>query len=364
VIGFLIYGTVGFGYLLASHWEQVIALRIVSGLGVTLIFPLSMAYIGRLAPAGREGELMGAFSVAQIAGFGLGPLMGGVVRDGFGSDIAFASMAILLAGTGLLVLVLLPPRPRPPGTPEDYEAPDEPRLSFRELIERRFVQAVMVSGVLGSLSFAASGAFLAVYVVSEEGLGTGSATFVGILFGARALMGAVLQPLFGRLADRVNRVMLVVLGLGLASVLQFSIPNVPSDTVDGSLFGAAYTVLPWLLLVYLLLGAAESIAFPAQAAIFVTAGRTTGMGSIMGMQQMAGSFGFLGGSLIGAWVVSTFGIENVFRYSGIGIAAGAVLFFILIQRAAPEIREAERYAARSQQAAGQEPSQDEGTAGR
>ncbi len=364
VIGFLIYGTVGFGYLLASHWEQVIALRIVSGLGVTLIFPLSMAYIGRLAPAGREGELMGAFSVAQIAGFGLGPLMGGVVRDGFGSDIAFASMAILLAGTGLLVLVLLPPRPRPPGTPEDYEAPDEPRLSFRELIERRFVQAVMVSGVLGSLSFAASGAFLAVYVVSEEGLGTGSATFVGILFGARALMGAVLQPLFGRLADRVNRVMLVVLGLGIASVLQFSIPNVPSDTVDGSLFGAAYTVLPWLLLVYLLLGAAESIAFPAQAAIFVTAGRTTGMGSIMGMQQMAGSFGFLGGSLIGAWVVSTFGIENVFRYSGIGIAAGAVLFFILIQRAAPEIREAERYAARSQQAAGQEPSQDEGTAGR
>ncbi|MEE8421798.1 MAG: MFS transporter [Dehalococcoidia bacterium] len=344
VIGFLIYGTVGFGYLLASQWEQVIALRVVSGLGVTLIFPLSMAYVGRLAPPGREGQMMGAFSVAQIAGFGLGPLVGGIVRDTFGSDIAFASMAIMLAGTGVLVLVLLPARPRPPGAPEDYEAPAEPRLSFRELIHRRFVQAVMVSSVLGSLSFAASGAFLAVYVVSEEGLGTGSATFVGILFGARALTGAILQPVFGRLADRANRVMLVVVGLGIASILQFLIPSVPPNTVDGSLFGVGFTVLPWLLGLYLLLGTAESIAFPAQAAIFVTVGRTTGMASIMGMQQMAGSFGFLGGSLIGAWVVSTFGIENVFRYSGIGIATGAVLFFILMRRAAEEIREAERYA--------------------
>lgn len=340
--GFLIYAIAGFGYLLAGRWEEVIALRIFSGLGVALIFPLSMAYVGRLSPPGREGQLMGAFSVAQIAGFGLGPLVGGVIRDSFGSDVAFTAMALMLAATGAFVLLLLPARPQPRGAPEDYRAPEEPQLPWRDLVRHRFVQAAVTAGLIGNLSFAASGAFLAVYVVSDDGLATGSATFVGILFGGRALMGALLQPFFGRLADRYSRVTLVVTGLGASAVCQFLIPSAPAASVEGSLFGVAFTVLPWLLLVYLLLGVAESVAFPAQSAIFVTVGRVVGMGTIMAVNQMAGSIGFLGGSLLGAVVASSLGIENVFRYAGILTAVGAVTFLLLMRRAAEEIREAER----------------------
>jgi MFS family permease len=345
--GFFIYGVVGLGYLMVGRWEEVVALRVFSGIGIAVIFPLSMAYVGRLAPPGREGQMMGAFSVAQILGFGVGPLMGGIVRDSFGADVAFTAMAVMLVSTGVLVMFLLPPRPRPQGVTDDYEEVVDPRLSFRELIGRRFVQAVMVSGVLGSLSFAASGAFLAVYVVSEDGLGTGSVAFVGVLFGARALVGVIFQPLSGRLADRVDRVAMVMVGMTGAAVAQFMIPGVPSSTTELTILGIDFTIVPWLLVVYLLLGAAEAIAFPAQAAIFVTVGRTTGMASIMGMQQMAGSVGFLGGSLLGALVVSTFGIENVFRYAGILTMVGATVFFVLIRRAGEEIREAERLAAAS-----------------
>lgn len=345
--GFFIYGIVGFGYLAVVSWEQVVALRIFSGVGVAVIFPLSMAYVGRLAPPGREGQMMGAFAVAQILGFGVGPLVGGIVRDSFGADAAFTAMALMLAGTGVLVMFLLPPRPRPQGVSDAYEQAEEPRLSFGELIRRRFVQAVMVSGVLGSLSYAASGAFLAVYVVSEEGLGTGSLTFVGVLFGARSLVGVIMQPFTGRLADRVDRVKMVIVGMTAAAAAQFLIPSVPSFSAELTVLGIDFTIVPWLLVAYLLLGAAEAIAFPAQAAIFVTVGRTTGMASIMGMQQMAGSVGFLGGSLLGALVVSTLGIENVFRYAGILTIVGATVFYILIRRAGDEIREAERVAAAS-----------------
>lgn len=345
--GFFIYGIVGFGYLAVVSWEQVVALRIFSGVGVAVIFPLSMAYVGRLAPPGREGQMMGAFAVAQILGFGVGPLVGGIVRDSFGADAAFTAMALMLAGTGVLVMFLLPPRPRPQGVSDAYEQAEEPRLSFGELIRRRFVQAVMVSGVLGSLSYAASGAFLAVYVVSEEGLGTGSLTFVGVLFGARSLVAVIMQPFTGRLADRVDRVKMVIVGMTAAAAAQFLIPSVPSFSAELTVLGIDFTIVPWLLVAYLLLGAAEAIAFPAQAAIFVTVGRTTGMASIMGMQQMAGSVGFLGGSLLGALVVSTLGIENVFRYAGILTIVGATVFYILIRRAGDEIREAERVAAAS-----------------
>jgi MFS family permease len=347
VVGFFIYATTGFGYLAVSSWEQVVALRIFSGIGIAVIFPLSSAYVGRLAPPGREGELMGAFSVAQILGFGVGPLMGGIVRDTLGSDIAFFAMAMMLMNTGLLVMLMLPPRPRPQGVSDDYEEVADPRLPFGELIRRRFVQAVMVSGVLGSLSFAASGAFLAVYVVGEEGLGTGSVAFVGVLFGARSLMGVIIEPLSGRLADRVDRVKMVMIGMTGAAIAQFLVPSVPSGTTEISLLGVDATIVPWLLVVYLGLGVAEAIAFPAQSAIFVTVGRVTGMASVMGLQQTAWAIGFLSGSLLGALVVSTLGIENVFRYAGILTMVGVAVFFVMIRRAAEEIREAERVGAAS-----------------
>ena len=350
--GFLVYGVAGLGYLLVDRWELVVALRVLSGVGVALIFPMSLAYVGRLAPGGREGAFMGAFSVAQIAGFGIGPLMGGAVRDAFGSNTAFAAMALLLAGTGIFVLLTLPARPRPRGAPADYRAPREPLLPWSELLRRRFIQAAMVVSLVVSLSWASSGAFLAVYVVSDDGLGIGSATFVGILLGGRALTSALLQPLFGRLADRVNRIALVMIGLGLSAAGQFVIPSLPENVIEGSWFGGAVVIVPWLLALYLLVGVAEAVAFPAQSAIFVTVGRTVGMGSIMGVNQMASSIGFLGGSLAGAAVVSNFGIENVFRYAGVMSALGAVLFLVLMLRAAEEIREAEGVAEELSGAAG------------
>jgi MFS family permease len=57
-----------------------------------------------------------------------------------------------------------------------------------------------------------------------------------LLLGGRALVSALLQPLFGRLADRWDRTRLVIGGLLLAAVGQFLIPSVPTQLVevDGS----------------------------------------------------------------------------------------------------------------------------------
>lgn len=341
VAGFGVYSVAGFGYLLAGNWETVIALRILSGAGVAMVFPMSMAYVGRLSTPGREGAFMGAFSVAQIAGFGIGPLMGGVVRDLFSSDVAFAGMATLLGATGLFTFLLLPARPAFHGAGEDGEPMEEPALSWGEMLRRPFVQAAMTVNLVLSLAWAASGAFLAVYIVSEDGLGTDSATFVGLLLGSRALMSALLQPLFGRLADRANRIMLVMIGLSFSAFGQFMIPAVSPDTTEVMLFGTPVIIVPALLILYLFVGLFEAMAWPAQSAIFVSVGRLVGMGSIMGINQMSGSVGFLVGSLIGAAVVSNFGIENVFRYAGGMTAFGAVVFLVLMRRAADDIREAE-----------------------
>ena len=53
----------------------------------------------------------------------------------------------------------------------------------------------------------------------------------------------------------------------------------------------------------------------------------------MGLTQMGSSLGFLAGSLVGAGVVELFGLEAIFRYAGLVVLAGALLFFVLMRRA-------------------------------
>ena len=68
---------------------------------------------------------------------------------------------------------------------------------------------------VASLGWGAASSFLGVYVISSDGLGTDSALFVGVILATRSLLSAALQLVFGPLADRANRLVLVVIGLGL-----------------------------------------------------------------------------------------------------------------------------------------------------
>jgi MFS transporter, DHA1 family, multidrug resistance protein len=333
VVGFAIYAMGAIGYLFATRWEVVVAFRVLSGVGAAGIFPMSLAYVGRLAPVGREGRYMGWFSVSQIAGFGLGPLFGGGLRDAFGSDVAFASMAIMLGGTALVTMVMLPRRPRRRGDLVDIPDDDTPQLGFIQIIRRPAVQASTLFVTLTSMGWGSASAWLAVYVISDQGLGTDSALFVGILLSSRSLINAVLQPLTGALADRVNRVALVTVGLAVSGVAQFVIPLVPEALHETTFLGPAMVVAPWVLVAMLAAGIGEAVAQPSQQAVFVEVGRRVGMGSLMGLNSMGSSLGFLGGSLLGALVKSQLGIEYVFYMAGTASIVGLVAFNLLMRRA-------------------------------
>ena len=142
----------------------------------------------------------------------------------------------------------------------------------------------------------------------------------------------------------MSRIWLVVGGLSVAAVAQFVIPDLPRDLVDSSFFGGSMTYAPWLLAIIVIGGIGEAFAFPAEQAIFVSIGRKVGMGSMMGLNQMGGGIGFLGGSLVGAAVVAGIGIDAVFRAAGIITLVGAVLFAVMMSRAIAREAEAERVA--------------------
>lgn len=344
-LGFIVYGLGGFGFVWANNWELVIAFRMLSGIGAAAIFPLSLAYVGRLTPFGREGTFMGMYAVAEISGFGLGPLLGGAIRDSMNAQAAFLTMGLMLTITGLITFLILPkPTVQTPNIEKGDEY-EEPELPWVELVRRPIVQAAVFMRLILALGWGAGSTFLAVYVISEDGLNTDSAIFVGILLASRSLLGAVLQPVFGRLADRMSRLALVTGGLVVASIGQFLIPDLPSQLIDVSWVIGDFVVDPWLIGLFLIVGLGEALGWPAQQAIFVTAGRAVGMGSIMGLNQMGSSLGFLMGSVLGAAVVAMFGLEAVFRFAGIVVAIGTFVFFLLMRRAADDMIVAERIGA-------------------
>lgn len=334
VIGFAIYAVGALGYLFAPTWELVVGFRILSGVGAAAVFPMSLAFVGRMSPPGAEGRYMGWFAVAQTGGFGIGPLFGGGLRDAFGSNAAFAAMAVLLAGAAILTLVGLPseqPRAATPPAGTRPEAPHEaePLIPYTVLLRRPAVVGATVLVALLGASWGSASAWLAVFVIDAQGLGTNSALFAGLLLSSRGLVSAALQPFTGSLADRHGRVMLVAVGLLISGLAVLAIPLVPRTLVDTSILGTAMTMAPWVLGALLLAGIAESLAVPAQQAIFVQIGRQGGMGSLMGLNTMGNSMGFLGGSLIGAWVKGTWGIGAVFTFAG-GITIGGMLLFVFL----------------------------------
>lgn len=309
ICGLLVYMIAALGYLSAQNVWQVIGFRTFSGLGTSMIFSVARAYVGDLTPRGHEGRWMGVFATADIIGFGTGPLLAGVIRQGIGFDAVFVAMAALMGASALIVTAFLPRRaPRSHRSAQDTT----PNATFRTALSDRLVLAVVTNMALVSLSFGASFAFLGLRL--EDDIGA-SPLLIGLAFATQDLTGGVAQPLFGKLADRYYRPMLVAIGLAVLGVLQAGIGQVES----------------YLLVVAFLcgMGAAQAVSGVAAGAIQVVAGRRVGMGTVLGLGSFGNGVGIITGSLVGGWLTDLYGIPAAFLFSGIVIGMGAPLFLFL-----------------------------------
>ncbi len=79
----------------------------VAGLGISVVAPLALALIGRVVPSSQRLAAISRVSVIGYGAFFFGPPLMGVVAQGFGLRIAFVTIAVLLAGTSLVLVPAL-----------------------------------------------------------------------------------------------------------------------------------------------------------------------------------------------------------------------------------------------------------------
>jgi DHA1 family multidrug resistance protein-like MFS transporter len=300
--GLAVFSVAGFLYVLTSSVGDIVLVRFLQGIGGGLIFSVSMAYMGDLAPEGYEGRYMGVYNVTMLSGFGIGPLLGGVLKDTFGMDMSFYGMGLTSAIACILVLFLLPE-----SRSRDVRAKSKRVFAvFGEIMAQTRVRGVLLIRFSVMLSMVPSFIFLPVLMTQVM---DASGVQIGMVITVRTLVSASLQYPFGWLADRHSRVVMTVVSVfGMAAVV--------------SLFGFA-TEFWHVLLLFGFLGIGEALFMPANSAMILEGGRSHGMGATMGLLNTAMTIGMFVGSLGAGLLVDGFGFRIAFMAIGVIVALSA-----------------------------------------
>ena len=65
-------------------WPGTLVSMVLISLGIVLLIPIASTVVSRLAPVELRGRYMGAWTLVYMAGYALGPLLGGWALDALG----------------------------------------------------------------------------------------------------------------------------------------------------------------------------------------------------------------------------------------------------------------------------------------
>ena len=314
LIGLMIYSTIAVAFALAKSVDQLIICRLIQGAGAAMVIPIARAYAGDMASPGQEGQTMGHFNMAFFGGLACGPWIGGYIKDLFGIDTAFYSMS------GLTFLGFLLSWFSLPGSSSGLTAEkNERKITYTTMIRNHSILAMFIFRFGSIIGLGMNWAFLPLYGHTKIGLSGGR---IGILVSLTVLMTTLLQPIFGRMADRLSRVWMTFNGGFWASICLLGVP-----------FCTGF----WrLFFLNLLIGTFIGLYMPPLMAMAVDIGRKYDiMNRLMSLLEMSFSFGMVVGPIVAGLIVEAFGLQTIFWMGGtIGVvtSVGFLISFMIMDR--------------------------------
>ena len=91
----------------APNYPVLLASRIVSGLGVSLLMITSLAILSRIFPKEKRGFVIGINTTMVYVGLTLGPFLGGILTETLGWKSLFLLMGPLVFFSGILLFVCM-----------------------------------------------------------------------------------------------------------------------------------------------------------------------------------------------------------------------------------------------------------------
>jgi len=289
-------------------YSGVLAIRFLQGAATIGAFSLAITTLMDLSGGG--GRNMGAAGLAIGAGTAVGSPVGGVL-SGIGPLVPLYAAALVLGAAGVLAMLATDRAPSP--------THNSPVAVVLGLWGQPSLSVPFAFGFVDRLTAGFFALVGTVYFQSAFDLDAGG---TGLLLGAFFAPFALLQYPFGRLSDRIGRVIPVAAGsllYGFAVIAVFYAPNAPAA-------GGAMLVV----------GVIGALVAPATMALVSDLADPDERGVAMGGFNVFGSLGFLTGIVGGATVAAAVGFQAAFFAVGFAeIALAIVLFPVLLQLALP-----------------------------
>lgn len=215
LLGLVLFAFTDAAFGATSTYVGVFAVRILQGIGVGVTVTASVALLSEYSTTDDRGTNFGVFNALRLVGFGVGPIVAGLLVSGgryhvFGTVLggfrAAFDLAAVAAVFGLVVVAVLV---RDPETTAPAAAKD---LSVAVLDGGGRLDPVFALGVATLFMAAGIALFATIQPAINARLGQTPRTF-GFQFAAFVATFILTQPIVGTLADRFGRKPFVVAGL-------------------------------------------------------------------------------------------------------------------------------------------------------
>ncbi len=319
-LGLFFYTLLSLGYVFAENVYSLVWVRVLHGLASAMVIPIIMAYIGDIAPKGKEGRFMGYFNTSFFLGMGLGPFIGGFLNDAFSMNSAFYAMTILATLSLLIIIFALPEE----SARLLEKAEHKKEISFKKLLNNDLIKGLVLYRFITAAGRGPLMAFLPIFAAQFKI----TASQIGFIITSNMLLMSLLQAPFGRIADKYSKIRMIILSGIISGLALFIMPFM--KTFSGLFFANIF------------MGLAGAIGMPAATAINAIAGRKHGMASAMGLFSSAMSAGMVIAPLIAGILMDTAGIKYVFYFGAFTSFAG-IYFFRFYAKKYKRVIEEEKY---------------------
>ncbi len=299
-------------YLIVPDPLWLIPVRFFHGTATAILGPVISAIIAELFPT-TKAEMLGTYSSATLVGRTIAPFIGGIIITAFALSpellpYRLVYIAAFLAAIPVLVLIIMY-REEQPGS-LNIPGFSVFRESLVTFITNRRLRATALADMATYFAFGALETFLPVYLASLRF----EAYQIGLVFAIQVLVIAVTKPLFGRIADRVDKRIQIVGGLLITGGAVAAVPF--ATTYAGFLVVSAF------------FGIGLSLSTVATSAYVADVARKEQIGSSMGALSSIMDIGQSSGPLITGIIVSMEGYPAGFL-TGFVLEAGVIVVFVL-----------------------------------
>lgn len=308
VSGLFIYALISVLYVLPEQPETLIFIRFFHGLASLFVVPIAMALAADIAPRNQLGIYMGTLNMSVMIGLGIGPALGGTLRDHFGMNYAFYAMGALALLTSILVALFIPPDAIHPGS-----SARKPDVSMKKILTHPIVRGIFLMRFFAASGQGAVYTFLPILALQ---LNLTSAR-VGVILAANIFCIALLQRSCGRLADRVNPKYLVIAGTFASGLTVLGMPFVQGFYM--------------ILILNIFMGLANGLSLPGGLVITGQLGRTLGMASLMSVTDAAWSMGMIVSPILSGVILDLWGLAHVFIIGSLLILIGGVAVTLFLK---------------------------------